>query len=59
MAVPGFGDAAYLFTLKDASTNASGIATTVMLIEVGSTLIDITAQATPAHTEALAHAIPE
>lgn len=58
-AISGFGDAAYTFTMNDASTNASGIATTVMLVQVGSTLVDITAQATPAHVQALAHVVLE
>ncbi len=55
--ISGFGDAAYTFTLNDAGTNASGIATTIMVIQVGSTLVDITAEATPAHVQALAHVI--
>ena len=55
--VAGLGDAAYLFSLHDASTNASGVATTVLLVRVGSTLIDITAEATPAEVEALGHVL--
>jgi hypothetical protein len=56
-AISGFGTAAYIFTLNNGSTNASGIATTIMLIQSGSTLIDLTAEATPAHVQALAHVI--
>jgi hypothetical protein len=55
--VAGLGDAAYLFNLNDASTNASGVATTVLLIKSGSTLVDITAEATPAQVEALGHVL--
>jgi hypothetical protein len=55
--ISGFGDAAYTFTLNDASTNAAGIATTIMLIQVGTTLLDLTAEATPAHVQALARVI--
>lgn len=55
--VSGFGDAAYIIAADDASTNASGIATTAMLIKVGSTLVDITAEATPAQVQALAHVV--
>jgi len=53
-AVSGFGSAAYVFTLDDASTNASGVATTNMFILDGSTLIDITAEATVAQVKAVA-----
>ncbi len=55
--ISGFGDAAYTFTLNDAGTNASGIATTIMLIQAGTTLLDLTAEATPAHVQALARVI--
>ena len=56
-AVPGVGDAAYIFTLADASTNSSGVATTMMMILDHSKLIDITAQATAPQVQALAHYI--
>jgi hypothetical protein len=55
--VAGLGDAAYIFTLTDASTNSSGVATTVLLIKSGSTLVDITAEASPAQAEALGHVL--
>ena len=55
--VAGLGDAAYLFTMHDANTNASGVATTVLLIQVGSTLVDITAEASPSGVEALGHVL--
>jgi hypothetical protein len=54
VAVSGLGNAAYLFTLKDASTNSSGVATTSLEILDGSKLIDITAEATVAQVEAIA-----
>jgi hypothetical protein len=50
----GFGNAAYIFTLDDASTNASGVATTSLSILDGSKLIDITAEATVAQVKAVA-----
>jgi hypothetical protein len=53
--VSGFDNAAYIFTLNDASTNASGVATTELLILDGSKLVDLAAQATPAQVEAIAH----
>jgi hypothetical protein len=53
--VAGLGDAAYMFTLPDASANPSGVATTVLLIKSGSTLVDITAEASPAQVKALGH----
>lgn len=53
--VSGFGDAAYIFTSADASTNSSGVATTVMMVQDGSKLIDITAEATGAQVQAVAH----
>jgi len=52
--VSGFGSAAYIFTLNDASTNSSGVATTNLFILDGSKLIDITAQATVAQVKAVA-----
>jgi len=52
--VSGFGNAAYIFTLNDASTNSSGVATTNLFILDGSKLIDITAQATVAQVKAVA-----
>jgi hypothetical protein len=55
--VSGLGDGAYLFTLNDASTNSSGVATTTLLIKSGATLVDITAEATPAQVQALGHAL--
>jgi hypothetical protein len=54
VAVPGFGSAAYMFTLNDASTNASGVATTTLAILAGTNDVDITAQATTAQVEAIA-----
>ena len=56
-ALPGIGDAAYQWVLNDASTNVSHVATTTLIFSVGTTLIDITAEATPAHVQALAHAV--
>ena len=53
--VSGLGNAAYIFTLNDASTNSSGVATVSLEILDGSKLIDITAEATVAQTEAVAH----
>jgi hypothetical protein len=50
----GFGNAAYIYTLSDASTNASGIATTTLTILAGSKLIDITAESTVAQVKAVA-----
>lgn len=50
-----FGDAAYIFTLADASTNSRGVATTVMMVQDCSKLIDITAEATGAQVQAVAH----
>jgi hypothetical protein len=55
--VSGLGDAAYSFTLTDASSNASGVATTVLLVKSGSTLVDITAEASPTQVEALGHVL--
>ena len=52
--ISGFGDAAYIFTGNDASTNASGVATTVLTILDGSEEIDITAELTPAEVQAVA-----
>jgi hypothetical protein len=52
--VSGFGSAAYAFTADDASTNSSGVATSVILILDGSDLIDITAELTLAKVEAVA-----
>jgi hypothetical protein len=52
--VSGFGTAAYTFTLADAGTNSSGVATTILIILDGSKLIDITAQATVAQVQAIA-----
>ncbi len=52
--VSGFGDAAYVYTADDASTNASGTATSAILIVDGSELIDITAELTLADVEAVA-----
>jgi hypothetical protein len=54
VAVPGLGSAAYLFTLNDASTNSSGVATTTLAILTGTNDVDITAQATTAQVEAIA-----
>ena len=53
-AVSGFGSAAYAFTANDASTNASGVATSAIEILDGSELIDITAELTLAEVEAVA-----
>lgn len=52
--VSGFGSAAYVFTANDASTNASGVATSAIEILDGSELIDITAELTLAEVEAVA-----
>jgi hypothetical protein len=52
--VSGFGAAAYTYTLADASTNSSGVATTVLMILDGSRLINITAEATVAQVQAIA-----
>jgi hypothetical protein len=52
--VSGFGSAAYAFIAGDASTNSSGVATSVILILNGSDLIDITAELTLADVEAVA-----
>jgi len=54
VAVPGLGDAAYMFTQNDASTNSSGVATTLLGVLVGSENFDITAEATPAQVETIA-----
>lgn len=53
--ISGFGSAAYISTLHDASSNSSGVATTLMMILDGSKLVDITAEATPAQVQAIAH----
>jgi hypothetical protein len=53
----GLGDGAYIFTLKDGGTNSSGVATTILIIQSGSTLVDITAQASPAQVDALGHVL--
>jgi hypothetical protein len=50
----GFGSAAYIYTLNDASTNASGVATTALSILDGSKLIDITAEATVTQVKSVA-----
>ena len=50
----GFGSAAYMFTLNDASTNVSGVATTSLTILDGSKLINITAEATVVQVKAVA-----
>jgi hypothetical protein len=55
--VPGLGDAAYTFTLNDAATNSSGVATTAIFILDGSELVDITAQATLAQVESVARSV--
>lgn len=52
--VSGFGAAAYTYTLADASSNSSGVATTVLMILDGSKLINITAQASVAQVQAIA-----
>ena len=52
--VSGFGSAAYAFTAADASSNPSGVATSVIEILDGSDLIDITAELTLADVEAVA-----
>jgi hypothetical protein len=52
--VSGLGAAAYMFTLADARTNASHVATTMLMILDGSQLINITAQATFAQVQAVA-----
>ena len=52
--VSGVGTAAYTFTLADVGTNSSGVATTILMILDGSTLINITAQATVAQVQAIA-----
>jgi len=57
VAVPGLGDAAYMFTQNDAGTNSSGVATTLLGVLVGSENFDITAEATPAQVEAVARLI--
>jgi hypothetical protein len=54
VAVSGLGNAAYSFTLNDASTNSSGVATTSLEILDGSKFIDITAEATVAQVDAIA-----
>lgn len=53
-AVSGLGNAAYITTLKDASTNSDGVATTILEMLDGSKLIDITAENTVAQVEAIA-----
>jgi hypothetical protein len=57
VAVSGIGDSAYKYTLKDASTNASGVATTVLAFLVGSEDVDLTGEATVAQIETVAHDI--
>ena len=52
--VSGFGSAAYAFTANDASTNASGVATSFIEILDGSDLIDITGELTLTEVEAVA-----
>ena len=52
--VSGFGTAAYMVTENNASTNASGVATTNMEILDGSKLVDITAELTPTQAQAVA-----
>jgi len=53
--VSGLGDAAYMLTKNDASTNASGVATTILMILDGSKIIDITAEMTPTQVQAVGH----
>jgi hypothetical protein len=53
--ISGLGNAAYIFTLKDASANPSGVATTLLMILDGSTLVDITVEAPVAKVEAVGH----
>jgi hypothetical protein len=53
-AVSGLGNAAYITTLNDGSTNSDGVATTILEILDGSKFIDITAENTVAQVEALA-----
>jgi hypothetical protein len=55
--VPGLGSAAFMFTLADARTTASHVATTMLMILDGSNLINITAQATAAQVQAIARYI--
>jgi hypothetical protein len=53
--VSGLGDAAYISTRDNARTNASGVATTNLMILDGSTLIDLTGELTVPQVEAVAH----
>jgi hypothetical protein len=53
--VSGLGDAAYTMTLNDAATNVVHVATTIVEFIQGSTLFDITAEATLAQVEAVGH----
>jgi hypothetical protein len=53
--VSGIGSAAYTFTLNDAATNSTHVATTIVEFIEGSNILDITAQATLNQVEAVAH----
>jgi hypothetical protein len=53
--VSGLGDAAFAFTLNDASTNSTHVATTSIEFIQGSNVLDITAEATLAQIEAAGH----
>jgi hypothetical protein len=53
--VSGLGDAAYIFTRDNGRTNASGVATTSLMILDGSKLIDLIGELTVPQVEAVAH----
>jgi hypothetical protein len=55
VAVPGLGDAAYMFTIDDASTNVDGIATTNIELLDGSEIIDLDGDVAATHMQAVAH----
>jgi hypothetical protein len=55
--VSGLGDAAYTFTLSDAATNVTHVATTILEVLKGSYYLDITAEASLAQTESVARLI--
>lgn len=51
--LPGYGTAAYILTLNDASTNSLGIATTIIIAETSSIYVTLVGEVSPAHAEAV------
>ncbi|HEY6789180.1 MAG TPA: hypothetical protein VI365_17895 [Trebonia sp.] len=51
--LPGYGTAAYILTLNDATTNSLGIATTIIIAENSSIYVTLAGEVSPAHAEAV------